>query len=515
MNISFYKIDEDKLISYYYFSSQVSNYDLLELNSFKIRNILSLSFNKLIRDIILDNLFDESGTFLSNETKDNLFRYLSSEERNDLKVNLSNYLDYQIESEWYDTINKLINNSSINTILIPSIILKHEILSNQLNLLFPNKIFIDWHNYNETTETIILDYNHAWNKYNILTIQNPESSALFLSHYFNVVFEWKSYNEEKHIFNRINSRTRELIFGNDLIKELKEKLSFLRPKSTLNEWDLLHESTHKNSYNPQEEVLIYYSSNNYNKYKINSSFLLKKDNNYILESVKNIIGFPEKFENQFYFSNLENIINQVDLSEVNKAIEKDSDINRLIQPLWLKYNLSESDGRLWKQLLRKKVDEFGIYKVFSDIENISGIKQFISINTFENAYCNPNNNTIIPREKKIFKAICKYLELPLEYRAAIHRERNLIGGHSQELHSKLKVLIQSVIENGVLNKHNDDDELLEILNNKIDIIEKNVDIDFFGFTKESLLYACIAICYEIVDKMRLKPIVKIEYLRPN
>jgi len=91
----------------------------------------------------------------------------------------------------------------------------------------------------------------------------------------------------------------------------------------------------------------------------------------------------------------------------------------------------------------------------------------------------------------------------------------VVGGHSQELHIKLKEIIKAIIEYGVLDKHAHDDALLEILNYSVDKIEKRVDMDYFGFTKDSLIYACIELCYEITDKMKLKPIHKIEHVIPN
>lgn len=91
----------------------------------------------------------------------------------------------------------------------------------------------------------------------------------------------------------------------------------------------------------------------------------------------------------------------------------------------------------------------------------------------------------------------------------------MTGGHSQELHSKLKVLITAIVEYGILDNHKNDNELLEILNHVVDKIENRVDMDFFGFTRDALLYACIAICYEIIEKMKLKAIIKIEHVIPS
>lgn len=428
---------------------------------------------------------------------------------------MSNYLDYQIESGWYSTLTEFLHSESINTIVIPSLILKNDLIYTQLKKLFPQKNFIDWHGYNLKSEVLILDYNHAWKKKNIFSVHNSSSHMFFLKHFFENTYNWIVYNDDKHLFNRINTKTRELLFGIEILDEIKENLKSLRPQKSLNEWDVLHESDHKNSFILQEEIIIYYNSKNSNKYRFSSSFLLVKDNKYIIKNAIDLASNPGLFEKEYKFSNLENIIYQIDLGKLNKAIEKDTSISQIIKPLWNKFDLNEQDGRLWKQLLKRKINEYGIDVVFCKIEEKSGIKKFVSLNTFENAYCNPENTTIIPREKKVFKAICQYLELPLEYRAAMHRERNLIGGHSEQFHSKIKDLIMAIVEYGVIDMNKSDDELLEILNQYIEKIESKVDMDYFGFTRESLLYACIAIYYEILDKMRLKPILMIEHILPS
>ncbi|WP_430399095.1 hypothetical protein [Flavobacterium sp.] len=515
MNINFYNIEEAQLLSYHFFVAQVNNNNLKELNGYKIRNILSLVFNSKIKDFILEDLFNENGSFLSSDTKQELFRYLSLDERNDLKIYLSNYLDYQIDSKWYNSLTEFLNKKSINTIVISTQILNHDLIFDLLKTLFPKKKFVDWLSFNEKSNSLVLDYNHAWKKQNIFTINEFSSYAYFLKHFFENTYLWKAYNDDRHLFNRMNTQTRELLIGKEVISEIKEKLTSFRPQKSLNEWDILHESEHKNSFNPQEEIIIHFNSTNSYRYRFSSSFLLEKDKKFYIKSAKELMINTDSLEGKFLFSNLENIITQIDLSKLNKAIEKDESIFQIIQPLWEKFNLNEHDGRLWKQLLQSKAKEYGVENVFNEIESVSGIKQFVSLNTFENAYCNPENNTIIPREKKVFKAICKYLGLPLEYRAAMHRERNLIGGHSQELHSKLKELIKAIVEYGILDKHINDDALLDILTFSIDKIEKRVDMDFFGFTKDSLNYACIQICYEIIEKMKLKPIHKIEHIVPN
>jgi hypothetical protein len=515
MNIKFHTIEEVLLLSYNHYAAQVSNNDLLELNGYKIRNILSIVFNSDIKNLILDDLFSENGVFLTIETKEKLFRYLSLEETNELKQHLSNYLNYQIDSDWYNTLTRVLDFKSINTVLIPTPILNHDLILAQLNKVFPKKRFVDWFNYNETSKALILDYNHSWKKRNIFTVDDSSTISFFLKHFFENRYEWKLYNDENQIFKRINTKTRNLIFGEEVLTEVNTKLTSLRPQNPRKEWVLFENDDKKNnSFYSQEEINIYYNSRNSYKYRFSSSFLLEKDKKYSVKFAKDLVSNSKQYEGKYNFSNLENIIDRIDLSELNKAIEKDQSIVQIIEPLWLKFNLNEKDGRLWKQLLQRKSREYGIEKVFSEIEEISGIREFVSLNTFENTYCNPANNTIIPLKKNIFKAICQYLELPLEYRAAMHRERNAIGGHSQELHRKLKELFRAIADFGILDNHKNDDALLDTLHQSIKNIENRVDMHYFGFTREALIYASIHICYEI-DKVKLKPIYKIEHIIPN
>lgn len=515
MKIDFHEIEESKLISYLYFVAQVSNYNLRELNGYKVRNILSIAFNTKIQNLILEDLFNQNGDFLSIETKDNLFRHLSPDEKDDLKNLISNYLDYQIESSWYEHVCQVLNESSLNTIVVSSAILNSDSILNELKVLFPKKKFADWCTLNEMTSALFLDYNQSWKKRNIFNVQQNESEGVFLKHFFKNVYDRKIYNDEYQIYRSISTPLRKQLFGGEILDELKKNLDSIKPSDDYNEWDILHESDDRNYNNPQEEVLIYFDKNKCNKYRINESFLLENDPCFLYKTAKELIDNPGIFENKFQFSNIENIIKRIDLDELNKALEKDDSINMIIQPLWEKFNLNENDGRLWKQLLQRKVQENGLLNVYSEIENISGIRQFISINTFENTYCNPSSYTVIPREKKVFKAICRYLELPLEYRVALHRERILIGGHSQELNMKLKPLIEMIVKFGVLDNHKSDDNLLKILTEVINKIEERVDMEYFGFTRDSLFYACFTLCYEIIDKMRLKQILKIEHNIPN
>jgi hypothetical protein len=517
MKIDFHEIEESKLISYLYFVNQVSSYDLREMNGFKVRNILSIAFNAKIQNLILEDLFNQNGDFLSIETKDNLFRYLSPDEKDDLKNLISNYLDYQIESSWYEHVCQALNESSLNTIVVSSAILNSDSILNELKVLFPKKKFADWRTLNEMTSALFLDYNQSWKKRNIFNVQQNESEGIFLKHFFENVYNRKVYNDEYQIYRSINTPLRKQLFGGEILDELKKNLDSIKPSDDYNEWDILHESDDRNYNNPQEEILIYFDENKFNKYRINESFILENEGCYFYKTAKDLIDNPGSFENKFQFSNIENIIRGIDLAELNKAVNNDNISALLIKPLWDKFELKEENGELWKQLLQKKVEQNLVEEIYKEIGKIAGIDNFVSIKTFRDVYCNPKSSTIIPLEKKVFKAICSFVNIPPEskYRLSLQRKRNLTGLKSMEFNRNLKNIICTIIEFKVLDSHKSDDKLLEVLNEVINKIEEKVDMDYFGFTRDSLLYVCFALCYEIEKKIRLKLLLKIEHITPN
>jgi hypothetical protein len=363
MNINFYKIEEALLLSYHYFTTQVSNNDLKELNSFKIRNILSIVFNEETKDLVLNDLFDEDGVFLSGDTKNDLFRLLSIEERIELKDCLNSYLNFQIESNWYRTLKVELHSKSMNRVLIPTSILRNDKIIVQLEKLFPRKKFVDWRSYDGNSRVLIIDYNHAWKKRNLFTVQDPNSSAFFLKHFFENIYNWKIYKEHKHLFNRMNTQTRKTLLGESSLSEINENLASLRPEKPLNEWDLLHDRDHKSYYDPPEEIIIFSSSSDSNRYRISSSFLLVQDQKYILRTAKELINNPSQYQGKYKYLSLERIISEIDLNEFNNAIEKDKSGENILQSVSEKLKLKEDDGEIWKQLLKIKSAEYGLNKV--------------------------------------------------------------------------------------------------------------------------------------------------------
>lgn len=514
MKIDFLKIDEDLLVSYYHFTQMINGFNLLELNGYRVRNILSIVFTNEIKSYILNDLFGKDGKVLSNETKSDLFNNVSDEERDDLKNVLNDYLNFQINSNWLQSIIKTIQVHQLNNLIMPSFIVNNSFLSNELKRLFPNKKIIDWSSFDISKKALFIDYNHSWNKKNIFNVDNNESRGFFLGHFFENVYRWKIFNDEENFYRLFVGSTREQLYGSKILDEIKQKLRLIKPESKKKEDYKFYEIEHKNSFYAQDELVIFFSNGKQNRYPMSSSFLLKKGFKYVIVNAWELVNNPKDYECVYKACNVESLISKIDLSNLKVEIEKQNNKNSAVEQLWKTYDLNPDNGKLWKQLLKLKVNEFGIDYTYSVIKSKANNSTFVSKNTFEQTYCNPHNPTITPREKKIFRIICRYLDLPIEYMLALQRERNLTGESSQEKNYNLKKWLKVIVEFDLLNLSESN-----IFNNSssahFQLLKDKIDFEYFGLTEDTLSIAFKEFVDEILLKMNCNTIEKIEYVILN
>ena len=123
--------------------------NLYELISIKMRNIYSLVVSDRIKEIVLESIFGDNkeSTLISETTQQEFPDELKSE----LKENLSNTLDYIINSSWKDEIKCLINENTtlvISNEFLENNLLKKE-LQKELGISNSNKL-INWEDLNST-----------------------------------------------------------------------------------------------------------------------------------------------------------------------------------------------------------------------------------------------------------------------------------------------------------------------------------------------------------------------------
>jgi hypothetical protein len=510
MKIDFFKIEDENLVSYNYFFERINRYNLIEFNGYRIRNIFSIVFNQNIKNQIVNDLFSPDGELLSSETKNELFRNVSLDERNELKSDLSSYLENQIESGWFQTVNQIILKSQINIILLPLIVKNNQVLSVEFKRIFPNKKIIDWISFDISKKALILDYNHSWNRKNIFCISNVESKSIFLNHFFANVYKWKVYLEEKNLFSLYNTPVRQALFGNLLINDLESELEKLKPDEKKNEHFNFFDIEHKNSFNAQDELILHFGNNRQTKYLMSSSFLIDIGNRLNIVSAWDLVNFSSKYEGN-YACNIEYLISRIDLSKLKLEIEKENSLVTSVDKLWERFNLNSNDGKLWKQLLFLKSKEVGVENVYNIITDKLNGRPFVSLNTFSSTYCNPSNPTITPREKIVFLTICRFLDLPLEYMLLMQRERNLTGENSQERNINLKKWITALVEGELLYRCSTSDFFQKLSPHLSSIVQK-FDIEYFGLTEETLAIACKELVDEVLIKLNFNKLVRIQHI---
>ena len=119
----FYGVESNTFWDSFLLETQIHE-NLYELISIKMRNIYSLVLNDRIKKIVLEGIFcDNKQSILISESTQQEF---PDELKSELRENLSNTLDYIINSSWKDEIKCLINENT--TLVISKEFLENNVL---------------------------------------------------------------------------------------------------------------------------------------------------------------------------------------------------------------------------------------------------------------------------------------------------------------------------------------------------------------------------------------------------
>jgi hypothetical protein len=142
---------------------------------------------------------------------------------------------------------------------------------------------------------------------------------------------------------------------------------------------------------------------------------------------------------------LDDIIEQVKILTTKKTIENTTAGEYIKKDP--RFHLSDdeinSSVELWKVLLKRKIEEFGLQKVYNQI---FPTKPDISLNSFAQ-WSNFDSPMILPRSRSSQKALLTYLgfELGSPYHRIVLTKKILSKNNSQNLNSQIGVLLQSIL----------------------------------------------------------------------
>ena len=504
LKINFYGNENNTFWDSFLLETQIHE-NLYELISIKMRNIYSLVVNDKIKEIVLDCIFDDNKelTLISETTQQEFPDELKSE----LKENLSNTLNYIINSSWKDEIKCLIDENT--TLVISNEFLENDILKKELQkelgLLRSNKL-INWEDLNSTaTENlIILNYldpgHYPYYFYpNIIETPAINSNGLFLNLFFKNKYQWANFNNNNDYFKLLNHQVRSDYFDWNTVKN---KVNNLRP--TVKEktsWDI--ESSYVNNGNKEVIRIKLSSENRPHNYHTSDLFIYtSNDINKVVRAIDLLALNPTEIQSLDDITNALPIYDK--LADVNKQ-EEELDVIRK------KFNIAEGEdaGRLWKVLLKRKSEDKGKESLYTEIQELLGQKnlKMVSFQHFENHWINPESKSLAPIVKKVFLSICNYLNLPKTYIILISRIKNKTKQTTRNNTRKINLLFKDLFDDGCFD---DISKTREILTTKKEYYQQNHSLEELGIDENHLLENLVALVELINPEISLQKVDSIE-----
>lgn len=504
LKINFYGTENNTFWDSFLLETQIHE-NLYELISIKMRNIYSLVVNDRIKEIVLEGIFgDNKELTLISETTQQEF---PDELKSGLKENLSNTLDYIINSSWKDEIKCLINKNTtlvISNEFLENNVLKKE-LQKELGISNSNKL-INWQELNSTTaeNLIILNYldpgHYPYYFYpNIIEIPTINSKGIFLNLFFKSKFQWANFNNNNDYSKLLNHQVRSEYFD---WNSVKKKVNSLRP--TVKEktsWDI--ESSYVNNGNKEVIRIKLLSENRSHNYHSSDLFIYKSNDIMKVERAIDLLVL-----------NLTEIQSLDDITNALPIYDKLADINKQEEELDVirkKFNIEDGEdaGRLWKVLLKRKSEDIGKESLYSEIQELL-IKQnlkMVSFQHFENHWINPESKSLSPIIKKVFLSICNYLNLPKTYIILISRIKNKTKQASRNNTRKMNLLFKDLFDDGCFD---DLSKTREILTTKKEYYQQNHSLEELGIDENHLLENLVALVELINPEIDLQKVDSIE-----
>lgn len=498
------------------FLLETSIREFYELKSICMLNLYSLSFNEEIMQYIIDDIFSENkpSKFLSSETKQTILES-SHEVIKTLRESLSQTMEYIIHCGWKEKIINYANNKTF--IIVPEHLKKDHVLENLIMNaleLSSSKRIVTWNTIDFKTEipVLILAYQdqgqYPYYFYpNILEsefINSNNVSGIFISTFFGLKHDWALYNLQKDNHKTLNHPIRKKHFKWDL---LESEIKSLRPsRRDFTIWDL--ENDYSNS-DCRSIIRIKYSGIK-RKYAYSTSdlFIAKFDGAPELR-VKRISDLSD-----FDFDDASLAIQHLDV--IQNAIniyEKFIDFNKQEEELKVirnQFNIDDMDaGRLWKLLLKDIAQTKGEQVLYDELQEYLYVKELkiVSFNHFKNSWINPDSLSLTPLQKKVFIALCEFLDIPKSYFIIMQRIKNASKQASRQSTRQMNYLLMDLFNDECFDDISKAHEIIEL---KLKKYKKNHPLDEIGIDENYLHENLVSLVQLIHPEIKLLEVENIE-----
>lgn len=496
------------------FLMQTNVLELYELRSIKLMNIYSMCLNEEIKNYILEDLFSNSESSELIKTKHAILE-LREEDIIQLKDALAAVLSLIIDLDFKTLIIKHTNYKTV-LVLDESIINNQSIKSKINAVLFPlgdtNRL-ISWSNIDtfKSNPLLILTYRDQgkFPNYFYPNIVEPVGenyfsvSSINLRFFFEHQYNWAKYNLYIDFQSLGEHVVRVDFFQWELLKSSIKKMI---PESKLTiDWNLEFEYSYSENRDSYKLKLKNHKARSFN----GSDLFIFKDslsNNYKVIKICDLFTFEITGE-KYFIQNLDDIQEDINIYEKIVDIKQQEDELKVIRNQFKIEN--DETGRLWKILLKRKVEKKGEENFYNELKAYLEMKKLKIVSSFhfKNSWINPLSESIAPLNKKVFVAVCEYLQIPKIYFAIIQRIKNTSKQSSRQSTRQMNQLLKDLFNDGCF-----DSELntRDIITNRLSFYKKNHPLDELGIDENYLLDSLVTLTELIQPELKLLEVESIE-----
>lgn len=505
-------LGEDKCTFWDEFILETNIQDLYELRSIKMMNIYSLCFSEEIRNFIIQEIFsnNNSSSLISDETKLKLLE-LRDEDVLTLKNSLNNVLDVILSSEIKQSV---IDSKEDKTIIIIDAFVFNskgfkKLVCSSINV--KEGMLIPWSEFKslENRNSLILSYQDQGrfpyffcpNLVETTADIGATTKAILHKFIFFNRYQWAKYNLAKDIQKLTTHPLRKKHFNWD---KLEDEFKSLRPQMSDDiNWDL--EQQYSGNAN-RDTVKLKLKENRERIFNSSELFIYSNDkSNLRVEKIGDIVESMDE-DNNCLLQYLDEIQEAINLYEkMIDTSKQETELNIIRQEFQIP---TGEDGRIWKILLKKKASETSEDNLYSELKTYLEEKnlKIVSLHHFKNNWLDPESDSIAPLSKKVFLALCDFLNLGKAYFILLQRLRNASKQSSRQSTRQMNRLLQDLFNHGCFDN---EVKVSGIIASNLNHYKRNHSLDDIGIDEDHLAENLETLVELIKPEIKLKELQKI------
>lgn len=482
--------------------------DIPQLRTTYVLNLFMAATTIRIANKIVEHLFKGQGTesLFKNEVHEAIAE-LIDEEKDELKKIVTVLLK-KVAEIWATTktqILRLVQHKSSVALIVPFSLVKDATFYNEMRYFLPGIGFkmYSWKDIKKGNirSKFILSINYRdpgqypFNIFPSIFENNISGEVYFLSCFLSAFFG-RRYTQCKQGYNtQLNKRTRNSFRRKYLEQQdIEAAQPLLQDGISFDDMDDQGDDLG----DPADTITLTYNDNSHATCYPSKALIIQRPEEHSFSVIRADELAEEECKN-YRVQPLEELYADLNLFAIRPEEEKE------LENIKISYNIPDNNGVLWKVLLARKRTEVADEVLYEHVGKAIGDAQFVRYQYFREKWLDPKSELMIPRRRRHFNAICKYLALsPVYYRLKLKKSASEKWSKRNSTQKTNRLLAQ-MFDEGLFN----DD--VDWSNVPLDHLLKVHDLEENGITEENLRTELNALVVLLKENISMRTVLNAAY----